>query len=91
MRTTDRNWKAFCYAGFYWIGMIMALACFAIVFAGNTDLIYRLQHSGFPLSWTLAVIAMLSFLAAEFCHTDLPSSEDEESSELAPEWGVIEA
>jgi hypothetical protein len=91
MRTTERNWRAFCYAGFYWIGMIMSLACFVLVLAGNTELIYRLEHSGFPLSWTSAVVAMLSFLAAEFCHTDSLSSEQEESSELAPEWEAIEA
>ncbi len=89
MRTTERNWRAFCYAGFYWTGMIMALACIALVVAGNTELIYRFEHSGFPLSWTSAIAAMLSFLAAECCHTDSLSSEEEESSERAPEWEAI--
>jgi hypothetical protein len=91
MRTTERNWRAYGYAGFYWIGIMMAPACFAIVLAGNTDLIYRFEHSGFPLSWMPAGVAMLSFLAAEFCHADSLISEEEESSDLAPEWEAIEA
>ncbi len=91
MRTTERNWRAFCYAGCYWSGMIMALACVALVLAGNTDLIYRFEHSGFPLSWTSAIAAILSFLAAEFCHPDSLSSEEVERSERAPEWEAIKA
>ena len=71
----------------------MTIACFAIVLASNTTLIYPLEHSRFPLSWMSAVVAILSFLAAEFCQApdSLQSEAEEESLELAPEWEVIEA
>ena len=89
MSTTARNWAAGFYAGFYWIGVIMTIACFAVVVASNINPIYRFEHSGFPLSWVSAGVAILSFLAAEFCHApvSLKSEAEEEGSELAPEWG----
>jgi hypothetical protein len=93
MSTTAQNRAAGFYDGFYWIGIIMTIACLAVVFASNTDPIYRFEHSRFPLSWVAAGIAILSFLAAEFCHApdSLKSEAKEESLELAPEWEAIEA
>jgi hypothetical protein len=57
--------------GFYWIGVTMTLACFAFVMAGNTELLGRFEHRGFPLSWAFAGAAIIAFLAAEACHTPL--------------------
>ena len=89
MSTTVRNWTAGLYAGFYWIGVIMTVVCVALALAGNTDLIYRFEHSRFPLSWIAAGVAMLAFLAAEFCPT--PDAQKEASSELVSEWEAVEA
>jgi hypothetical protein len=93
MSTTERNRAAGFYVSFYWIGIIMTLACLAFVLAGNTNLVYRFEHSRFPLSWVPAIVAMLSFLAAEFCHPreSLESETVEEDSELAAEWEAVEA
>jgi hypothetical protein len=91
MPTTIRDRAAGFHAGFYWLGVIMTIACFAVVLASNANLIYRFEHSRFPLSWVSAGVAMLSFLAAEFCHAPDSLEAEEESSELAPEWEAIEA
>ena len=93
MSTTVRTRAAGFYAGFYWIGIIMTIACFAVVLAGNTNLIYPFEHARFPPSWALAGVAILSFLAAEFCHApdSLQSDAEQESPELVPEWEAIEA
>jgi hypothetical protein len=93
MSGTVRNSLAGFYAGFYWIGVIMTLVCFAVVLASNTNPLYRFEHSRLPLSWLSAGIAIFSFLAAEFCHaSDSPRSEaEDESVELAQEWETIEA
>jgi hypothetical protein len=92
MSTTIRNRAAGFYAVFYWIGIILTIACFAVVLASNTNPIYRFEHSRFPLSWVAAGVAILSFLAAEFCDVRaLKSEAEEESPELAPEWEAIEA
>ena len=93
MSTTVRRVAGF-YAGFYWIGVITTIACFAVVLASNTNPVYRFEHSRFPLSWVSAGVAMLSFLAAEFCHaanSPNKSEAEDESPELAPEWEAIEA
>lgn len=65
MSTVRRNW----IAAFYWIGVIMTLGCFALVLAGNTDVAWRFEHKGFPMSWVFAGAAVFSFLAAEACHS----------------------
>jgi hypothetical protein len=68
MPTTERDWNAVYRAGFFWTGVLMTLACLALVFAGNTSLGYRLEHTGFPLSWAFAGVAILEFVAVEVCH-----------------------
>ena len=65
MSTARRNW----IDAFYWLGVTLTLACFAFVMAGNTELVGRFEHRGFPLSWALGLGAVLAFLAAEGCHT----------------------
>jgi hypothetical protein len=68
MPTTERDWHAVYRAGFFWTGVLMTLACLALVFAGNTQIGYRLEHTGFPLSWAFAGLAVLQFVAVEICH-----------------------
>jgi hypothetical protein len=55
------------YDAFYWIGIALTLSCFALVLAGNTTLLWRFEHTGFPLSWACGALAIVSFLAAEVC------------------------
>jgi hypothetical protein len=88
MSITGRNLSA----GFYWIGVGTTLGCLALVLAGNTDLVYRFEHVNFPLSWALAAVAVLAFLAAEFCPlSDTPANEVAvESPQSAPEWETAE-
>lgn len=88
--TTERT--ATFRTGFYWIGMLMTLACIAFVLASNTELMFRFEHTSFPLSWAFAGLAVLAFLAAECCHAteSLTSEPEDESSQLAPEWEAVE-
>ena len=77
---------------FNWIGVVLTLACFATVVAGNTELVWRFEHAGFPLSWVLAGAAILAFLATEFCDStaSLPGKEEDLGSELSSEWETVE-
>jgi len=79
--------------GFYWIGVAMTLACFAFVLAGNTDLVWRFEHTGFPLSWAFAGVAVLAFLGAEFSQPAFsrPSRAEIRSSQLSPEMAASES
>jgi hypothetical protein len=82
MSTSKRIWTA----GFYWTGVIMTVACFALVFAENTNVILPIEHAAFPLSWAFGGIAVLAFLAAEFCHSFLLAGRaNDQDSELFPE------
>jgi hypothetical protein len=72
------NWTA----GFYWIGSAMALACFAVVFAGNTELLWRFEHGVFPLSWAIGAGSVLAFLAYEF----IPSASSRYSEAEERVW-----
>jgi uncharacterized membrane protein YoaT (DUF817 family) len=80
------------YTGFYWIGLAMILACLALILAGNTESLYRFEHTRFPLSWGFAVAAMLAFLAAELCHPvdSLASETEDEDAELVSNWDAVE-
>jgi hypothetical protein len=81
MSTTGRNWIAGCYAGFFWMGVAMTLACIALILAGNTETFYRLERTSFPLSWAFAGVAVFEFLAAEVCHhADSRAHDAEEGS-----------
>ena len=70
MSSTERDWKAVYHIGFFWSGVLMTVACLALVLAGNTELGYRLEHTGFPLSWAFAGFALIQFLAAELCQPE---------------------
>ncbi len=77
---------------FNWIGVVLTLACFATVVAGNTELVSRFEHAGFPLSWVLAGAAIIAFLATEFCDSvaSLPSEAEDSSSQFSSEWETVE-
>ena len=86
--TTQRSWTA----GFYWIGVASTLACVAFVLAGNTELVWRFEHTGLPLSWAFGGAAILAFLVDEFCDStaSLPSEAEDRRSQLSPEWEAVE-
>ena len=86
MSTARRNW----INGFYWIGVTMTLACFAFIMAGNTELVARFEHRGFPLSWVFAGAAIIAFLAAEACHT-APSDTAKTQDRTSPRAAELEA
>jgi hypothetical protein len=84
MSAAKRDWTA----GFYWMGVAMTLACFALILAGNTELVWRFEHRRFPLSWAFACGTVLAFLAAEFWRSgfSLPREAEDRSSQLSAEW-----
>jgi hypothetical protein len=84
MPRTRRIW----IDAFYSIGVAATLACIALILASNTDLFWRFEHRRFPLSWGLASVAMLAFLAAEICHflVLLPGRVEDRSPEPSLEW-----
>jgi hypothetical protein len=55
-------------AGFFWSGVLMALACVGLILAGNTEPVYQLERTSIPLSWAFAALAVFQFIAAEACH-----------------------
>lgn len=77
---------------FNWIGVVLTLACFATVVAGNTELVWRFEHAGFPLSWVLAGAAILAFLATEFCAStaSLPDEAEDANPQFSPDWETVE-
>jgi hypothetical protein len=81
MSTAKRVW----IATVYWIGVVTAIACFAFVLAGNTDLLWRFEHTSFPLSWAFAGAAILAFLAAEFSNSASFVPAEHLSSHLSTE------
>ncbi len=65
MSSAWRKW----IAGFYWIGVALAVACVAVVVAGHTERFSVIERIDFPLSWAFAGTAGVAFLAAELCHS----------------------
>jgi hypothetical protein len=87
MSTFRRGGTTGPYDIFYWIGVIMALACVGLAFAGNVEAFWRFEHTGFPVSWALGLMAILAFLGAELCPpASEVSDETEEELSTAPEW-----
>ena len=89
MSATKRNSIATCY----WIGVAMIMTCLALILAGNTELAWRFEHQGFPLSWAFAGAGILAFLAAEFWQSafPLPIEAEDPSGQLAPELESAES
>jgi hypothetical protein len=77
---------------FNWIGVVSTLGCLAVVLTGNTESIWRFEHTSFPLSWVLAGIAVLAFLATEFCDTtaSIPTEEEDSIPQFSSEWETVE-
>ncbi len=84
MSTAKRNWAAY----FFWIGVVAALVCFALVLGGNTEALWRFERRSFPLSWVFAGAAALAFVGAEYF--DKARSEVDQPvvrrPQYAPEW-----
>jgi hypothetical protein len=79
------------YDTLYCAGVVMTLACVAFILAGNTEVLWPLEHARIPLSWVFGGIAVLSFVAAEIC--PLPSdasSEVEDEYVTSPEYEAVE-
>jgi hypothetical protein len=47
--------------------VMMAFACIAVVLVGNTQTVYRFEHTRFSLLWAFAGVTVIAFLAAELC------------------------
>lgn len=78
MKISDRDrWASVLY----WIGVVMTFAAIALVLMGNTKWGAQVQHTGFPLAWKFAIVAVVSFLAREICRpaANLSSTVDSES------------
>jgi len=56
-------------AGLYWLGVVMALTCIALMVLGHRISGAALETGRFPLTWWSAAAAVISFLAAELCHS----------------------
>jgi hypothetical protein len=80
MSSAWRKWVA----GFYWIGVALAVACVAVVVAGHTERFALLERIDFPLSWTFAGMAGVAFLAGELCHTIASRPRREKRSSEIP-------
>ena len=89
MSTVNRGGTA-C---FYWIGIAAALACCALVLAGNTELLWRFEHRAIPVSWMIGGAAILAFLAAEYCDVvhSRPREAADPTPQLSPEWETVDS
>ena len=58
---------------FYWIGIVMSILCVVLAAARNTALVGRFDHASFPAAWAAGLIAIVAFLASEYCHPAPPA------------------
>jgi len=73
---------------FYWLGVALAVACFAIVWAGHTALLGRFEQAPVPLSWALGGLAIVALAVAEYCNPPLVTPAEtvpSRETELVPE------
>jgi len=77
---------------FYWLGTATSVLCISLAWARNTGLVWRFEHTGFPLSWAIGVIAILAFVASEYCHPAPPAKvrKARRIPEMRPETAVWE-
>jgi FtsH-binding integral membrane protein len=77
---------------FYWIGVGMALACLALIVAGNTEFLWQFEHTGFPLSWVFAGAAILAFAAFELSDdgSSVEAEAADRTAQLSMEWEAVE-
>ena len=72
----------------YWLGMALALVCFAMVWAGHTAFLGRFEQAPIPLSWVVGGLAILALAIAEYCDPILAApieSAPSRETEPAPE------
>ncbi|MDP8990789.1 MAG: hypothetical protein M3N41_12005 [Acidobacteriota bacterium] len=81
MSSAWRKW----IAGFYWIGVALAVACVAVVVAGHMARFSALERIDFPLSWAFAGMAGVALLAAELCHSIASPPRTEERRSAIPQ------
>ena len=80
MSTRKHSWTA----GFYWIGVTMALLYVALIVGGHTVFGYRLESARFPLMWPCAGIAIVAFIAAEVCNSSRDSAATGKPAKPSP-------
>ena len=68
MSSSSLRWISGYHSGFFWSGLALSFACFALVATGNSRLVYPVEHTVLPLSWAFGGAAIVQFLAAELCH-----------------------
>jgi len=91
MPTLRRVRTSVFFDAFYWIGVAMAIACLAFVLAGNTEVLWRFEHVGIPVSWAFGAVALLAFVAAEVCpEPSIASDATEADVSPAHEWEAVE-
>ena len=91
MPDVKRDWKSGSWAVFFWSGVVMALACLALVLAGNTEMVFRLERTSLPLSWVFGIVAILEFATAEICHHADARARDGEKRPSQPARQAWEA
>ena len=57
------------HPAFYWIGVILAAACFTLTLGSNTELLWRFEHAGLPLSRIVGAVSIFALLSAELSHS----------------------
>ena len=70
MSTFGRTRTTLVYDALYCAGVVMTLACFAFVLAGNTEALWQLEHTRIPMSWVFGGVAV--FVVSR--RGDLPSA-----------------
>ena len=75
LQADQGKWTAF----FYWVGIVLALACMGLVLAKNTPFVIRWERAPIPLCWLAGIGSILSFILAEACDRANPGPEQERS------------
>jgi hypothetical protein len=91
MSSSNRKSISSYHSGFFWAGVVMSVACLALVAMGNSKLIYPVEHTALPLSWAFGGLAIFQFLVAELCHHAdyLKRREKEAKSQHAAEKPAV--
>ena len=53
--------------GFYWLGVVTTVASIASVLFGNSAAVAPFEHTGFPIAWKFALVAVASYFARVIC------------------------
>ena len=73
------------YWTFYWLGIAMAVACVFLVLAGNTENLWRFEHTRIPWSWAVGIGSILAFVVAESFGSEAKLKVEEASREASPQ------